>query len=124
MGGPQRSRRGAVVGRPRAAHLIDTRTLASYLLQRSPRETTARATGMSRSLNKAMLIGNVGADPEVRTTAAGTRVASISLATHRRWTDGAGQAHEKTDWHRIIAWDRLADVVERFVKRGDRLFVE
>lgn len=79
---------------------------------------------MSRSLNKAMLIGNVGADPEVRTTATGTRVASLSLATHRRWTDGAGQAREKTDWHRIIAWDRLADVVERFVKRGDRLFVE
>ncbi len=79
---------------------------------------------MSRSLNKAMLIGNVGADPEVRTTATGTRVASFSLATHRRWTDSQGQAHEKTDWHRIIAWDRLADVVERFVKRGDRLFVE
>ncbi|HEX6940323.1 MAG TPA: single-stranded DNA-binding protein [Longimicrobiales bacterium] len=79
---------------------------------------------MSRSLNKAMLIGNVGADPEVRTTAGGTRVASVSLATHRRWSDREGQAHERTDWHRVIAWDRLADVIERFVKRGDRLFVE
>ena len=107
-----------------AAHLIDTRVLASYLLHRSPREATARAAGMSRSLNKAMLIGNVGADPEVRTTATGMRVASLPLATHRRWTDDQGQVHEKTDWHRVIAWDRLADVVERFVKRGDRLFVE
>jgi single-strand DNA-binding protein len=79
---------------------------------------------MSRSLNKAMLIGNVGADPEVRTTASGTRVASLSLATNRRWTDSDGRTREKTDWHRVIAWDRLADVVDRFVKRGDRLFVE
>ncbi len=79
---------------------------------------------MSRSLNKALLIGHVGADPEVRTTASGTRVASLSLATSRRWSDRDGRTHEKTEWHRVIAWDRLADVVERYVKRGDRLFVE
>src|SRR5690606_40476191 len=89
-----------------------------------PREASARAPGRSRSRNQAMLTGNVGADPELRTTATGLRVASLPLATHRRWTDDQGQAHEKSDWHRIIAWDRLADVVERFVKRGDRLFVE
>ncbi len=79
---------------------------------------------MGRSLNKAMLIGNVGADPDVRTTASGTRVATVSLATSRRWTDRGGQTHEKTEWHRVIAWDRLAEIVDRFVKRGDRLFVE
>ncbi|HEX7050952.1 MAG TPA: single-stranded DNA-binding protein [Longimicrobiales bacterium] len=79
---------------------------------------------MSRSLNRAMLIGNVGADPEVRTTAGGNRVASFSLATGRRWTGRDGQAHERTDWHRIIAWDRLAELTERFVRRGDRVYVE
>lgn len=79
---------------------------------------------MNRSLNKAMLIGHVGADPEVRTSAGGKRVATLSLATDRRWTDRSGVSHQKTEWHRVIAWDRLADVAERFVKRGDRLFVE
>jgi len=79
---------------------------------------------MSRSLNKAMLIGHVGADPEVRTTAGGTRVATFSLATSRRWTGRSGQDQEKTEWHRIVAWDRLAEVVERFVRKGERLYVE
>ncbi|MBI4408320.1 MAG: single-stranded DNA-binding protein [Gemmatimonadetes bacterium] len=79
---------------------------------------------MSRSLNKALLIGNAGADPEIRTTASGSRVASFSLATTRRWTTRAGQDQEKTEWHRVVAWDRLADIVERFVKKGERIFVE
>lgn len=79
---------------------------------------------MSRSLNKAMLIGNVGADPEVRTTAGGARVATFSLATSRRWTGRTGQDQEKTEWHRVVAWDRLAEVVERFVRKGERLYVE
>jgi len=73
---------------------------------------------MSRSLNKAVLIGHVGADPEVRTTAAGTRVATFSLATSRRWTAGNGREHEKTEWHRVVAWDRLAEDVERFGQEG------
>lgn len=79
---------------------------------------------MSRSLNRAMLIGNVGADPEVRTTAGGSRVASFSLATGRRWTGPEGQEHERTDWHRVVAWDRLAEIVERFLKKGERVYVE
>lgn len=79
---------------------------------------------MSRSLNKVTLIGNVGADPEVRTTAGGSRVASFSLATSRRWTTRNGREHEKTEWHRIVAWDRLAEDVERFVRKGDRVYAE
>jgi len=79
---------------------------------------------MTRSLNTALLIGNVGADPDVRTTAGGVRVASFSLATGRRWTDPGGRAHERTDWHRIVAWDRLAEITERFVRKGERIFVE
>jgi single-strand DNA-binding protein len=79
---------------------------------------------MSRSLNKALLIGNLGADPEVRTTAGGTRVAGFSLATSRSWTDREGQPQEKTEWHRVVAWDKLADITEQFLHKGDRVYVE
>jgi single-strand DNA-binding protein len=79
---------------------------------------------MSRSLNKVMLIGNVGAEPEIRTTPSGTRIAKVSLATNRRWSDRSGQQQEKTEWHRLTFWDRLAEIVERYVHKGDRLYVE
>ncbi|HEX8693757.1 MAG TPA: single-stranded DNA-binding protein [Longimicrobium sp.] len=79
---------------------------------------------MSRSLNKAILIGNLGSDPEIRTIPSGARVAQFSLATSRRWTDKNGQQQEKTEWHRIVVWDRLVDVVEKWVHKGDRLYVE
>ena len=79
---------------------------------------------MSRSLNKAMLIGNVGSDPEVRSTASGTRLAKMSLATNRQWTNKDGSEQEKTEWHRLTVWGKLVDVVERYVKKGDRLYVE
>jgi single-strand DNA-binding protein len=79
---------------------------------------------VSRSLNKAILIGNLGSDPEIRTIPSGARVAQFSLATSRRWTDKNGQQQEKTEWHRIVVWDRLVDVVEKWVHKGDRLYVE
>lgn len=79
---------------------------------------------MSRSLNKVMLIGNVGAEPEVRTTPSGTRIAKISIATNREWSDRSGQKQEKTEWHRITFWDKMAEIVERYVHKGDRLYVE
>ncbi|MFQ5529527.1 MAG: single-stranded DNA-binding protein [Gemmatimonadota bacterium] len=79
---------------------------------------------MSRSLNKAQLIGNLGADPEIRSTTSGTRVATLSIATSRRWNDRQGQQQEKTEWHRVVCWDKLAEICERFLKRGDRLYVE
>ena len=79
---------------------------------------------MARSLNKAMLIGNVGQDPEIRTIPSGARVAQFSVATNRRWNDKNGQQQEKTEWHRIVAWERLVDIIERYVKKGDRIYVE
>lgn len=85
---------------------------------------------MARSLNKAILIGNLGADPEVRVIPSGTKVAEFSVATSRQWNDRNGQQQEKTEWHRIIAWgfspdkDGLAGVAERFLKKGDRVYIE
>ena len=80
---------------------------------------------MSRSLNKVMLIRNVGNDPEIRATGSGARVAKLSLATNRSWTDrNSGQKNEKTEWHRLTFFGRLVDVVEQWVKKGDRLYVE
>ncbi|WP_419935066.1 single-stranded DNA-binding protein [Candidatus Palauibacter sp.] len=79
---------------------------------------------MARSLNKATLIGNLGADPEVRSTNAGTRVATLSVATSRRWTSRAGEPQEKTEWHRVVCWDKLAEICERYLSKGDRVYVE
>ncbi len=83
---------------------------------------------MSRSLNKVMLMGNLGNDPEVRTTTGGGKVASFSLATSRTWTDQAGTKQEKTEWHKCIAWNqgtqKLADVVENYCKKGKPVYVE
>jgi single-strand DNA-binding protein len=79
---------------------------------------------MSRSLNKVMLIGNVGNDPEIRSTSSGARVGKVSLATNRSWQGRDGQTQEKTEWHRLTFFGRLADIVEQYVKKGDRLYVE
>lgn len=78
---------------------------------------------MSRSINKVILVGNVGRDPEVQTTTAGTKVVHLSLATSRRIPrDGAME--ERTDWHRITLWDRLAEIAEEYVRKGDRVYIE
>ena len=79
---------------------------------------------MSRSLNKVMLIGNVGNEPDIRSTSSGTQVAKVSLATNRQWKDGSGQQKEKTEWHRLTFFGRLVDIVDQWVKKGDRLYVE
>ena len=83
---------------------------------------------MSRSLNKVTLIGNLGSDPEVRSATGGNRVANFSLATSRSWNDANGNKQEKTEWHRCVVWNskssQLADIVERYVKKGDKLYVE
>ena len=83
---------------------------------------------MSRSLNKVMLIGNLGADPEVRSTNNGSRVATLSLATSRQWTAQGGEKQEKTEWHRVVLWNnkggQLADLAEKYMKKGDRIYVE
>lgn len=79
---------------------------------------------MSRSLNKVMLIGNIGAEPEIRVTPSGAKVAKLSLATNRSFQGRDGQQQDRTDWHRLTFFGKLADVVEQWVKKGDRLYVE
>ncbi len=85
---------------------------------------------MSRSLNKVMLIGNLGADPEIRTIPSGSRVATFSLATSRTWNAASGQKQEKTEWHRCEIWNArregsgLVEVVEKYLKKGDKVYVE
>jgi len=79
---------------------------------------------MSRTLNKVMLIGNVGKDPEVNFTPSGVKVAQFRLATSETWKDKDGTIQEHTDWHTIVAWRGLADVVEKLVRRGSRIYIE
>lgn len=78
---------------------------------------------MSRSVNKVILVGNVGRDPDVQTTATGTRVAHVSLATSRRFPRDGGM-EERTEWHRLTLWDRLAQLAEDYIRKGDRVYVE
>lgn len=78
---------------------------------------------MSRSINKVILVGNAGRDPDVHTTAGGTRVAHVSLATSRR-LQREGGLEERTEWHRLTLWDRLAQLAEEYIRKGDRLYIE
>lgn len=75
-------------------------------------------------LNKVLLIGNVGGDPEIRTLPSGSKVANFSIATSESYNDKNGQRQTTTEWHRIEIWDGLANVVEQYVKKGDPLYIE
>ncbi len=79
---------------------------------------------MSRTLNKVMLIGNVGKDPDVNFTPSGVKVAQFRMATSETWKDKDGAIQEHTDWHTVVAWRGLADIVERLIHRGSRIYVE
>lgn len=76
------------------------------------------------SLNKVMLIGNLGRDPEIRYTPDGSPVANFSIATTDYWTDKSGTRQERTEWHNIVAWTRLADLSKRFLSKGRQVYVE
>jgi single-strand DNA-binding protein len=76
------------------------------------------------SLNKIMLIGHLGKDPEIRYTPDGSAVASFSLATSENWTDKSGSRQEHTEWHNIVAWSRLADLSKRFLTKGRQVYIE
>ena len=78
---------------------------------------------MSRSVNKIILVGNVGRDPDIQQTKNGTKVAHFSLATNRR-APSASDDEERTDWHRLTLWNRLAQFAEDYVRAGDRIYVE
>lgn len=79
---------------------------------------------MSRSLNKVLLIGNVGMDPILKKTPGGIPVTSFRMATSQTWKDRMGNLKEQTDWHTIVAWRGLAEIVEKLIHRGSRIFVE
>ena len=81
---------------------------------------------MSGSINKVIIIGNLGRDPEIRTMQNGGRLANLSVATSERWKDrGSGEQREKTEWHRVVIFDdRLVDVAEKFLKKGSKVYLE
>ncbi len=77
-----------------------------------------------RSLNKACILGNVGRDPELRYTNNGKAVATFSIATSTSWRDQNGTTQEKTTWHNIVAWDKLAEICNNYVKKGKQVYIE
>lgn len=79
---------------------------------------------MAKSVNRVFLLGNVGKDPEIRSTGGGTQVASFGLATSERTKDGQGNWQDRTEWHNIVVYGRLAEIVRDYVKKGSKLFVE
>lgn len=79
---------------------------------------------MPRGLNKVMLIGNAGQDPEMKYTPSGVAVATFSMATSESWKDGDGQQQERTEWHSIVAWRKLAEIVGEYVQKGDKVYIE
>ena len=79
---------------------------------------------MAKSVNKVILLGNVGKDPEIRSTPGGTMVANFTLATSDRQKDAQGNWQDRTEWHNLVAFTRLAEIVRDYVKKGSKLFVE
>jgi single-strand DNA-binding protein len=76
------------------------------------------------SINKVILIGNLGADPEVRTTQSGAKVVNFRLATNERGKDSMGNIQDRTQWHRIVAWDKLGELCAQYLKTGSKVYVE
>lgn len=76
------------------------------------------------NLNKAMIIGNVVRDPEMRTTPSGQNVSSFSVATNRVWNDTNGQKQEKVEFHNVVAWRRLAEISNQYLKKGSKVYIE
>lgn len=80
---------------------------------------------MARGINKVILVGNLGADPDVRYTASGSAVARISVATSERWKDKqTGEPQERTEWHRVVFFGRLAEIAGEYLKKGSQVYVE
>ena len=79
---------------------------------------------MARGLNKVMIIGNLGADPEMRYTQNGTPVTTFNVATNRQWVTSSGERREETEWFRVVAWSRLAEFCNQYLSKGRRVYVE
>lgn len=76
------------------------------------------------SVNKAILVGRLGKDPELRYTASGSPVTRFSIATSESWTDKSGEKKEKTQWHNIVAWNKLADICSQYLVKGKQVYIE
>lgn len=76
------------------------------------------------NINKVILVGNLGADPEIRFTPSGTQVASVRLATDDDWTDNRGQRRRRTEWHRLVMWRRFAEIAGQHLKKGSKIRVQ
>ena len=79
---------------------------------------------MSKAVNKAILLGRLGSDPEIRYTSSGTAVVNVSLATNESWTDKEGNRQEKTEWHRLVFWRQLAEIAGQYLRKGGQIYVE
>ena len=79
---------------------------------------------MARGVNKVILIGNAGAAPELRYTPGGTAVSNFSIATNESWTDSGGERQERTEWHRIVVWGRLAEICNQYLRKGSKVYIE
>jgi single-strand DNA-binding protein len=79
---------------------------------------------MAKSLNKVMLIGNLGKDPEVRYTPSGVATATFSVATNESWKDNEGNLQERTEWHNIVVWRKLAEIAGEYLKKGKKIYLE
>ena len=79
---------------------------------------------MAKSVNKVILLGNLCKDPEIKYTPSGTAVAKFSLATNEGYKDKSGQWQERTEWHNIVAWQRLAEIIGEYVKKGSKVYIE
>lgn len=78
----------------------------------------------TKCVNKVVLVGNLGADPETRFTPSGTQVTTASLATDESWTDRKGESRRRTEWHRLVLWRRLAEIAGQYLKKGSKVCVE
>ena len=79
---------------------------------------------MPKSVNKVILVGNVGKDPDVKYAPSGVAIAKFSLATNERFKDKSGEWQDRTEWHNVLAWQRLAEIVGEYVHKGDKLYIE
>lgn len=77
-----------------------------------------------KTLNKVQLLGNLGQDPEVRNTSSNKKIATLNIATTNNYKDQSGEWQESTDWHRVIVWEKLAEVCEKYLKKGSKVFIE
>ena len=87
-------------------------------------EQSGQRRGRSRGLNRVQIIGNLGRDPEMRFTQGGTPVTNFSVAVSRSWQSREGELREETEWFRVVAWTRLAEIANEYLRRGSKVYVE